>query len=976
MEAQSQSLDRISALPEDTIEKILSHMPIRDAVRTSILSRKWRHSWTNMPMIVFDDDLVNVLSDSEEEIDKYKFFSLIFHILLLHKGPISELSICFTDTERMRGIINEIDPIIHHLSWSKSIKTFVLDVTYFDDYYKLPRSLFSMQGLEHLSLKDCKIDLPLMFNGFNMLKSLVFNDVDITASTLRRILTSCPLLEKFTLIRDKQIELTECEFVELFNCLPSIQVLEISQLDIMHFTVDNIPHKLPVTLPHLRVLVLDVCCFELSSVLCVVNSSSNLEKIKIEICWDNYEECPEQTFNKLLDDKDYTCLNLDHLKELEIISFRDRALWMEFVKLIMAKSPVLKKTRIELNADFFVDEEVKMLRDLVHMPFPRASPTGIPKLVFDDKLVNVSSDKYKLVSAIFHVLLLHKGPILELCIRIARKDIVNEIDQIILHLSLSKNIKKFILDVTYMDDYYKLPCSFFSLHGLEHLSLKHCNFELPLKFNGFSMLKRLVFSRVEITANTLQRFLTSCPLLEEFTLIGFHQTNFTQGNKFTFVELFKCLPSVQFVKISRTYTMHLAAGGMSQKLSTSLVYLKIIALDVCFYNQDDISSTLFVINSSPNLEKIKIKMNRLIGHTLTTLLDPQDYSGLNLDHLKEMEIINFHNHALEMEFVKLIMSKSPMLKKAQIELGTSVSVDDEVLMLRDLVHMPFPRFAIKSGTKERNKKGQPCPAKKKPKMREEGGGDVFDHNSPYYIHASDYPRQMHVNDVLIDVNHIDWSQEMQNFLFAKNKFGFIDGSIKKSASNSKDYMSWMRCDAMIKGWLNIAMEKEIRTSVKYATTAQEIWEDLKERFGKGIASRAYELKQSLSTTKQEGMSVSAYYTKLRGLWDKIQSAFPIYVCNCNGCTYGIGKKLGEQKDTEKLYEFLLGLDAEFGTIKTQILAMQPTPSLRTAYHMVADDEQQRAVSNAKRTTTEATAFQAFVPGKRDKKQPSKYERKD
>ena len=50
-----------------------------------------------------------------------------------------------------------------------------------------------------------------------------------------------------------------------------------------------------------------------------------------------------------------------------------------------------------------------------------------------------------------------------------------------------------------------------------------------------------------------------------------------------------------------------------------------------------------------------------------------------------------------------------------------------------------------------------------------GGGDILDHNSPYYIHASDYPRQMHVNDVLTDANYIDWSQEMQNFLFAKKQ---------------------------------------------------------------------------------------------------------------------------------------------------------------------------------------------------------------
>ncbi|XP_024986553.1 uncharacterized protein LOC112521794 [Cynara cardunculus var. scolymus] len=86
-----------------------------------------------------------------------------------------------------------------------------------------------------------------------------------------------------------------------------------------------------------------------------------------------------------------------------------------------------------------------------------------------------------------------------------------------------------------------------------------------------------------------------------------------------------------------------------------------------------------------------------------------------------------------------------------------------------------------------------------------------DHNSPYYLHPSDYPRQMHANDALNDSNYLDWIQEMENFLFVKNKIG-------------------LHCDAMIKGWLTTTMEKEIRVSVKYANTAEEIWKDLRERF--------------------------------------------------------------------------------------------------------------------------------------------------
>ncbi|KAJ9566378.1 hypothetical protein OSB04_002344 [Centaurea solstitialis] len=240
-----------------------------------------------------------------------------------------------------------------------------------------------------------------------------------------------------------------------------------------------------------------------------------------------------------------------------------------------------------------------------------------------------------------------------------------------------------------------------------------------------------------------------------------------------------------------------------------------------------------------------------------------------------------------------------------------------------------------------------------------------DVNSPLYIHASDYPKQMHVNDVLTDNNYADWSQEMMNFLFAKNKVGFIDGSIKKPEKTAMDYMAWMRCDAMVKGWLTTAMEKDIRNSVKYASTAGEIWNDLLERFGKESAPRAYELKQILTGTQQGGASVSAYYTKLRGLWDEMQAVLSIPRCTCNGCTCDVGKKIVELKEKERLYEFLMGLDDKFSVIRTQILAMSPVPSLGNAYHLVAEDERQRTISGDKKPVTESAAFRTFTHGRKE-----------
>ncbi|KAK9075334.1 hypothetical protein SSX86_003657 [Deinandra increscens subsp. villosa] len=239
-------------------------------------------------------------------------------------------------------------------------------------------------------------------------------------------------------------------------------------------------------------------------------------------------------------------------------------------------------------------------------------------------------------------------------------------------------------------------------------------------------------------------------------------------------------------------------------------------------------------------------------------------------------------------------------------------------------------------------------------------GSASDHTSHYYLHPSDLPSQKHVNEALSDSNYLDWVREMENFLFAKNKIGFVKGTIEKPKETDANHMAWMRCDAMVKGWLTTAMEKEIRGSVKYANSAAEIWTDLEEKFGKESAPRAYELKQSISNTKQDGMTVSAYYTKLRGLWDEMQSFLPIPKCKCNGCTCGLGKSLRELREKEQLYEFLMGLDSEFSIVRTQILATKPIPSLGNAYHLVSEDEQQRSITGGKKVVTETAAFHATV----------------
>ncbi|KAI3744267.1 hypothetical protein L1987_57344 [Smallanthus sonchifolius] len=60
----------------------------------------------------------------------------------------------------------------------------------------------------------------------------------------------------------------------------------------------------------------------------------------------------------------------------------------------------------------------------------------------------------------------------------------------------------------------------------------------------------------------LQRFLSSCPLLDE-VILGECEENFDfeQGNKFTFIELSQCVPSIKLLDVLKYYMKELPSVG-------------------------------------------------------------------------------------------------------------------------------------------------------------------------------------------------------------------------------------------------------------------------------------------------------------------------------------------------------------------------------------------------------------------------------
>ena len=67
-------------------------------------------------------------------------------------------------------------------------------------------------------------------------------------------------------------------------------------------------------------------------------------------------------------------------------------------------------------------------------------------------------------------------------------------------------------------------------------------------------------------------------------------------------------------------------------------------------------------------------------------------------------------------------------------------------------------------------------------------------------------------------------------LRAKNKLGFVDGSMQEPSYTDVSHDKWMRSDDMIPSWIINYVSKEIASSVIYGNNSREVWVDIKERY--------------------------------------------------------------------------------------------------------------------------------------------------
>ena len=110
-------------------------------------------------------------------------------------------------------------------------------------------------------------------------------------------------------------------------------------------------------------------------------------------------------------------------------------------------------------------------------------------------------------------------------------------------------------------------------------------------------------------------------------------------------------------------------------------------------------------------------------------------------------------------------------------------------------------------------------------------------------------------------------------------------------------------------WILNSISKEISTSVIFVDLTKEIWLDLKDCFQQRNRLRNFQLRHELMNLVQDHYFVSAYFTKLKTIWEKLSNYRPIYTCS--KCTCGGVKNLHSHYQMKYIMSFLIGLNDSF-----------------------------------------------------------------
>ncbi|KAH0858370.1 hypothetical protein HID58_086631 [Brassica napus] len=226
-----QSGDLISSLPDEILQQILSLIRTKFAIRTSILSKRWRHVWLDTPSLSFDS------------------FSLKAHTInqTLARYTARKMK-TFHICTRMRQNVPYIDTWIK-FAMSRNVENLTLRFDHLPSS-NMPEFFYNNSSVEQLSLElHFSPMIPICYVPWTSLKKLSLSSCKLSDECTATILSCCPILESVTLDSCDQLNVLDLSKSQHLTTLEIDQSLGPTQIVapyIRYLSLTNF--KLPCTL--------------------------------------------------------------------------------------------------------------------------------------------------------------------------------------------------------------------------------------------------------------------------------------------------------------------------------------------------------------------------------------------------------------------------------------------------------------------------------------------------------------------------------------------------------------------------------------------------------------------------------------------------------------------------------------------------------------------------------------------------------
>ncbi|KAK4737798.1 hypothetical protein R3W88_001495 [Solanum pinnatisectum] len=352
---------------------ILELLPVEDAAKTSILSKKWRYIWARLPNLWLSRAFWIYCTTQQI------FRERVNTILLQHLGDIEKFHL----VESVRS-----SSYAHTDRWlvyvtRKGVKELCL---YMPDNrtYKVSSCVLNCPTLTHLELFKCLFKPPKSFVAFQYLTNLLLLVnlalVDCRGTQYLNIIVSSQLEHLLQLEIDKELDCNpnpkqdEKSTLEklLLSIAATLEFLQIGLCCLKLLTADTISKEGPFA--SLQKLSLGIDLRKLHQTiwaLQLIKSCPNSSILQLSVCasGDNAEAVLKYL------DRPITCLDLrlNNLKYVAINCYECSKTELLFIKLLFACVPYLVRMCIEQKKAIDSREESKIIKKL--MCFLRASPS-------------------------------------------------------------------------------------------------------------------------------------------------------------------------------------------------------------------------------------------------------------------------------------------------------------------------------------------------------------------------------------------------------------------------------------------------------------------------------------------------------------------------------------------------------------------------------------------------------------------------